>query len=162
MRLVPLLFFALLAARAAEPDKYGCPAGYFFWQADGTAHCQICQPGCACAGGWQQCVGCDDGHFSGAAGAAACTPCPPGTTSDALYNGGCDPQNILTPCANAGGPLGQVACRPDPPPARIDYVAPSGTLSQPLQYLSGGPPYIPVKVPPYYDIDLAPMIQQSY
>jgi len=161
---MPLLILAMLAAvaRAAGPDAAGCPAGYFFWTAGGVAHCQICQQGCACPGGWLQCAGCNGGYFSAAAGAAACAACPPGTTSDAVHNAGCEPENYLTPCANRYGPLGQAACRPAPPPGNTTFVAPGGALYAPPQYQPGGPPYVPNKVPPYYDIDLQPMVQQSY
>lgn len=162
-------WFVLLAAcaalaLAAMPDSSGCPAGYFFWQSEGAAHCQICQPGCACPGGWLACIGCSDGSFSAAPGAAACAACPPGSTSDAVYNAGCDPENVQTPCANAKGPLGQVACRPAPPPPNVTFVVSSGTLVLPPQYLPGGPPYVPNEVPPYYDDGTPPrpMVQQSY
>ena len=139
-----------------------CPPGSYYWVRDGIARCRLCAPGCACPGALATCLGCSAGLFSAAPGAAACAVCPPGTTSDAVFNTGCEPDNYATPCANRHGPLGQVACRPVPPPQNVTFVAPNGALYGVAQYLPGGPPFVPNKVPPYYDIDLLPMVQQSY
>lgn len=160
VRALTLLVLALLAAAPAA--ALTCGPGFFLWIRDGIERCQLCAPGCACPGGLQPCRGCSGGAFSAAAGAAACLPCPPGTTSDAIFNDGCEPENYQTPCANRNGPLGQITCRPDPPPQNVTFVAPGGALYAPPQYLPGGPPYVPNKVPPYYDVDLKPMLQQSY
>ena len=172
---VVILFFATLtgmvsacvdssdcpAGQICTAGVCGCPPGSFFWTREGVNHCQQCLPGCACPGGYDACYGCSDGLFSGAS-AAVCSVCAPGFTSDAIYNVGCDPENYLTPCANQYGPLGQATCRPIPPPSNTTFVAPNGALYAPPQYLPGGPPYVPNKVSPYYDIDGQPMIQQSY
>ena len=153
------LVLALLLARAAALT---CNPGFYFWERDGLQHCRLCPPGCACPGGVVPCFGCSGGVFSPGPGAVICTPCPPGTTSDWIFNAGCDPFNFQQPCANGKGPLGQSACRPAPPPTQVNFTAPGGALVFPPQYLPGGPPFDPNRVPPYYDINNQPMVQQSY
>ena len=138
-----------------------CPAGTFYWVINGMEHCQMCQPGCACPGNYSQCLGCSGGSFSASPSATTCTPCPVGTTTDLLLNTGCDPGNVNTPCENSKGPLGYTACY-TPPPAPITVPAVSGSLTVPPQYLTTTPPYIPNMVPPYYDIDDRPFLEQSY
>lgn len=69
-----------------------------------------------------------------------------GTTSDWIFNVGCDPASVLTPCANSQGPLGWTFCRPAPPPQRVAFVA--ETEAEPI--------------PPLFDVDGKPMLQQSY
>ncbi len=155
-----LIWFLLQLAVSAA--GMACPPGTFYWVRDGLEHCQTCQPGCACPGDYTACSGCSGGFFSADSGAAACSVCPPGTTTEIIYNSGCDPQNILTPCANAYGPLGFTACHPVPPPAVVAFAMPPGALFAPPQYLPGGPPFVPNVVPPYYDVDGQPMVQQSY
>ena len=123
-----------------------CGPGYYVWIRDGLEHCRLCPAGCACAGNVSVCIGCSGGLFSAAPGASACAVCPPGTTTDIIFNGGCDPDNYETPCANFHGPLGQTVCRPDPPSASVVYVAPNGAAP----------------IPPVFDIDGFPMVQQSY
>lgn len=150
--------FALLSTVAAPP----CPPGTFYWVREGLEHCQSCQPGCACPGNYTACSGCSGGFFSLLSGAASCSACPPGTTTEIIYNSGCDPQNILTPCANAFGPLGFAGCHPVPPPARVAFAMPTGALYAPPQYQPGGPPFVPNVIPPYYDMNGQPMVQQSY
>jgi Tyrosine-protein kinase ephrin type A/B receptor-like len=153
---------ALICLAVAAQAAALCPEGTFYWTAEGLEHCQQCQPGCACPGNWTACVGCAGGLFSPTAGAAACAVCPPGTTTDIVYNVVCEPQNVQTPCANEFGPLGFDRCHPVPPPAQVAFVMPSGALRMPPQYLPGGPPYIPNKVLPYFDANGQPTVQQSY
>lgn len=93
-------------------------------------------------------------------GATACSTCPIGTTSDWIFNAGCDPFTDTVPCANSNGPLGVTSCHA--PPREVGYTAPNGALVLPPQYLPGGPPYVPNVVPPYYDDTGQPMLQQSY
>jgi hypothetical protein len=162
LSLLGLLSLLHLLCRTADAVYPPCAPGSFYWERNGLGHCQPCRPGCACPDGTAACYGCNDGYYSAAAGAAACTACPAGTTSDALLNSGCDPFNYGTPCANAYGPLGQITCRPAPPPANVTFEAPSGALYAPPQYQPGGPPYVPNIIPPYYSIYGTPMLQQSY
>jgi hypothetical protein len=107
-----------------------CDPGYYCWIRDGLEHCRLCPAGCACSGNWSECVGCSGGWFSPLAGASACARCPFGTTSDALLNAGCDPDNYNTPCENQFGPLGKTACRALPPPSEITFVAPNGAAPE--------------------------------
>ena len=139
----------------------GCRPGSYVWMRDGIVRCRVCEAGCACPGALKPCFGCSAGQHSPAPDAIACDLCPAGTTSDIILNTGCDPDNYETPCANRHGPLGQIACRPIPPPQNITFVAPNGALFDVAQYEPGGPPYIPRKVSPYYDIDGLPRVQQS-
>lgn len=139
-----------------------CEEGSYYWVRDGIERCRICPPGCACPGGYTACYGCSGGFFSGGSGSPNCTACPMGTTSDIINNAGCDPDNYETPCANAAGPLGQIACRPDPPPAALQFAAPCGALYFPPQYIDDGGVDVPNKVSPYYDMYGRPMNQQSY
>ncbi len=167
MRLLLLVLLLAAASLAPRAAALTCDPGYYLWEREGLEHCRQCPPGCACPGGLGVCVGCSGGFFTDAAGAAACVACAPGTTTDPYFNSGCDPMNYETPCANFYGPLGHVACRPDPPPpnATVGYLnphLPSGALYAPPQYEPGGPPYVPNVIPPYYDIDGRPMVQQSY
>jgi hypothetical protein len=147
------------AGQACTAGVCVCPPGSYVWVRGGFVRCRLCAPGCACPGALAPCLGCSAGYYSATPGAAACEACLPGTTSDAIFNSGCDPENYETPCANRHGPLGQVACRPDPPPQNITFVAPNGAIKGVAQYLPDG---VPNKVPPYYDIDGLPMVQQSY
>ena len=157
-----MLTLAILLCFSAAARAITCAPGTFYWVRGGIERCQLCQPGCACPGNYSECFGCSDGAYSADPGAAACSACPPGTTSDGIYNAGCDPENFLTPCANNKGQLGQVRCRPVPPPENASFVAPSGALFAPPQYLTDEAPYVPNKVPPYYDVDKQPMLQPSY
>jgi len=137
----------------------GCRPGSYVWMRDGIMRCRVCEAGCACPGALAPCFGCSAGQHSPEPGAGTCNPCPAGTTSDIIFNTGCDPDNYGVPCANQHGPLGQIACRDVPPPQNITFVAPNGALFGVAQYLPDG---MPNKVPPYYDIDKLPMVQQSY
>jgi hypothetical protein len=152
--------YLFLFATTAAAIK--CDPGYYFWEQNGIQHCKECPPGCMCAGGWDMCLGCSSGTFSPTAGASTCSICPPGTTSSIIFNAGCDPFVNTVPCANNYGPLGEIACYPIPPPSGVIFEMPDGALVLPPQYLTNSPPYIPNKVPPYYDIDGMPMDQQSY
>src|SRR4051812_45370984 len=158
------LWLALLLAAAAALT---CDPGSYYWVCNGIERCSQCPAGCACPGGFAACVGCTNGLFSAAAGASACSACPAGSTTDPLFNSGCDPANFEVPCTNAYGPLGYTVCRPDPPLpnatiGELNPHLPSGALFAPPQYLTSAPPYVPNTVPPYYDIDGQPMVQQSY
>ena len=108
------------------------------------------------------CQGCAGGQYSAAAGSSACSTCPPGTTSDFIFNAGCAPDNYETPCSNAQGPLGHTGCHPVPPPQATSFTAWDGALAWVPQYQPGGPPYVPIITPPYYNDDGVPMLQQSY
>lgn len=152
----------LLLAFTARAGALLCPEGTFYWVSEGIQRCAQCLPGCACPGNYTGCLGCSSGTYSDAPGASECSACPPGTTTDALYNSGCDPENFLTPCANQFGPLGFTACHPNPPAPRTAGAMPVGALQVPPQYLPGGPPPVPNEVPPYYDMDDRPFLQQSY
>jgi len=154
------IVIAVLLVREALADT--CAPGTFYWVRNGVPRCQQCLPGCACPGGYVPCHGCSGGSYSAARNAAVCTPCPSGTTSDYILNAGCDPESFTTPCNNAKGPLGVERCRPSPPPANVSFTAPDGALEIPPQYLTNEAPYIPNKVPPFYDEDLVPFLQQSY
>ncbi len=160
---IAAIFIILLAAMAITPVPAKlCPAGTFYWVRNGIDYCQQCQPGCACPGNYTQCLGCSAGTYSAAPGAASCTACPPGTTTDAIFNAGCEPDNIMTPCANQWGPLGFTKCYTPPPPATTAFTAPSGALTVPPQYLTPTPPYVPNVLPPSHDMDDKPFLQQSY
>jgi hypothetical protein len=152
----------LVLVIAALVAAAGCPPGSYYWVAAGFERCALCLPGCACPGGYTACLGCSGGTFTAAANASACEVCPPGTTSDFIFNAGCDPESFTTPCANLNGPMGVTRCRAEPPDPDVAYAAPSGSLSLPPQYITNTAPYVPNVVPPYYDIDGRPMIQQSY
>jgi hypothetical protein len=143
-------------------DALLCAPGTFYWVSEGIERCAQCLPGCACPGNYTPCLGCSSGTYSAAAGATTCTACPEGTTTDSIYNAGCDPENFLTPCANGLGPLGFAACHPNPPAPRTAFAMPTGALQVPPQYLAGGPPPVPNVVPPYYDDTDKPFLQQSY
>ena len=148
-----------------------CGPGFYKWIQEGIEHCRQCPAGCACPGGTIAnpatqtiCIGCHGGLFSATPGASSCTTCLVGTTTDPLFNVGCDPMNYESPCANFYGPLGYTACRPDPPASNatlglLQPRKPSGALTVPPQYLSDGSRN---RVPPYYDMDDKPMVQQSY
>ena len=156
--------FAIVLALARAGDAIECGPGYFFWMRDGIARCRFCPPGCACPGGVASCVGCSGGTFSAVGGASVCSVCPDGTTSDLVFNVGCDPENYDAVCSNAAGILGYRTCRPDPPPTAVGFVAPNGSLFEPRQYINSQPNAVPLPnvVPPYYDVDHLPMLQQSY
>lgn len=156
-----LVLMAALAARVAAANN--CAPGYYQWfSSDGLEHCRLCPAGCACAGGTNMCLGCSGGSYSATNGASVCSTCPPGTTSDFVFNVGCAPDNYETPCANWQGPLGHVGCRPVPPPQNTSFTAWNDALVGVPEYQPGGPPYVPLIVPPYYDNDGQPMLQQSY
>lgn len=154
-----MLLLSLLLCVVAVPS---CPPGSYYWVSQGIARCALCLPGCACPGGYVPCYGCSGGQYASASNASSCDVCPPGTTSDYIFNAGCDPENFLTPCSNLNGAVGQIACRPEPPNSAVQLAAPSGALSLPPQYLTSKAPYVPNKVPPWYDEDGEPSIQQSY
>ena len=190
-----VLIAALAVIARAQPTYYynpratpgkpaGCDPGAFFYMVNGTARCAICQPGCACPGGLTECSGCSSGTFS-AGGAAACTTCAPGTTNDRILNGGCDPLNFLTPCANARGQLGQTTCRTgpaatvtqpyvftvNPPTLRIQVtpIAPGGAFNAAGDNVNPAVPlFLPGvaipqnQVPGPYDIDGGPLVMRSY
>ncbi len=141
-----LIFIALVLCFAALGVCVTCPAGTYFWEQNGLQHCQKCFPGCACPGNFTTCIGCSGGFYAPGSGASACTPCPAGTTSDWIFNVGCEPYNVQTPCANNYGPLGWTTCHPIPPPQEIAFVMPTEAAPIPL----------------LYDIDGEPMLQQSY
>jgi hypothetical protein len=141
-----LITVAVITSIITTVPAINCPPGTFFWQREGVEHCQPCLPGCACPGNWTACYGCSGGVFSSASGSSACVPCPLGFTTDWVLNVGCDPFNFLTPCANNFGPLGATACHPVPPPPDVAFAMPTG--AEPI--------------PPFYDVDGKPMLQQSY
>jgi hypothetical protein len=193
-------FFFLVRALACVTDNdcgppficvatvCGCRPGTFFWEAQGLQHCRVCAAGCACPGLTATCTGCTGGFFSAAGGAAGCTMCAPGTTTDYVLNAGCDPNNDLFQCSNDAGILGHTACRPSPPapvanstrgmwvvpindipneryvPGGAVYtpLLPLVGLYEPPQYLPNAPPYVPNVVGPFYGVDRRPMTQQSY
>jgi hypothetical protein len=159
---VPLCVLLVWLACALPAAALVCPPGTFYWVLEGIERCRLCQPGCACPGGFAPCAGCSGGFFSAAPGAASCAVCPPGTTTEVALNAGCDPLSAVAPCQNDAGPLGYVSCHPVPPEPRTAAARPREALAVPPQYLPGGPPFVPNVVPPYYDVDGRPLVQQSY
>lgn len=152
----------LALAFAGRAAALTCAAGSYHWVRDGIERCRVCPAGCACPGGLAPCTGCSGGAYAATAGLAACAACGAGTTTDVIYNSGCNPDVYTTPCANEHGPLGFTACRPTPPPSAVVFVAPNGAA--PVALLRTNPNSNATNPQPaLLDIeDYLPMIQQSY
>lgn len=178
MNMRVIICFSLLALIIAIQPP--CPPGYFYWAAEGIkgGACSPCPAGCACSGFTFPCTGCNSGLYSATVGASVCSVCPIGTTTDIIFNSGCDHTVLSPPCQNKKGPLGFTECKSAPPVPVVNFTAPSGILpAPPPQYLTGvngvptreppGPLYIVNQVPPYYNVTApgipqTPLIQQSY
>ena len=97
---------------------------------------------------------------------AACSATSPDRSwnrpiSSNARNSGCSPDVYTTPCANARGPLGFTACRPDPPPPGVVTIT-MGIPYEQFVYDSHGNLVPDRGIIPTYDIDGHPATQTSY